>query len=106
MRTKDSAIEYSRKYLAMVKELNIKIEKAFLFGSYSNNQQRQHSDIDLAIISKDFSDDPLENWKKVGLANIKYNLVEPHLYTWKDFKGRNSFLIEEVLKKGLEIKLS
>lgn len=106
MRTKNSAIEYSKKYLSMVQNLNIRIEKAFLFGSYSKNQQRQYSDIDIAIISKDFSEDPLENWKKVGLANIKYNLVEPHLFTWKDFKENDGFLTREVIKKVVETKLS
>ncbi len=106
MRTKNSAIEYSKKYLSMVQNLNIKIEKAFLFGSYSKNQQRQFSDIDITIISKDFSDNPLENWKKVGLANIKYNLVEPHLFTWQDFKEKDGFLTSDVIKKGIEIKLS
>ena len=90
----------------MVQNLNIRIEKAFLFGSYSKNQQRQYSDIDIAIISKDFSEDPLENWKKVGLANIKYNLVEPHLFTWKDFKENDGFLTREVIKKVVETKLS
>jgi len=89
----------------MIKDLNIRIEKAFLFGSFSQNKQRQFSDIDIAIVSKDFTDNPLENWKKVGLANIKYNLVEPHLYTWKEFKSGNSFLKEEILKTGIEISI-
>lgn len=106
MRTQDSAIKYAQKYLQMIKDLNINIEKAFLFGSYSKNSQGQFSDIDLAIISKDFTDNPLENWKRVGQANIKYNLVEPNLYTWEDFKKQDSFLNEEVIKKGIEIPIS
>jgi len=105
MRTKDSAIKYAQQYLLMIKDLNIRIEKAFLFGSFSQNKQGQFSDIDIAIVSKDFTDNPLENWKKVGLANIKYNLVEPHLYTWKEFKSRKSFLKEEILKTGIEISI-
>lgn len=105
MRTQKSAIKYAEKYLLMTKKLNIKIEKAFLFGSYSQNTQHKYSDIDLAIVSKDFTDNPLENWKKVAIASIKYNLVEPHLFTWSEFKGNSSFLREEILKTGIEIKI-
>lgn len=105
MRTKDSAIKYAKKYLLMAQGLNIKIEKAFLFGSYSKDAQTNYSDIDLAIVSKDFGENPLENWKMVALASIKYNLIEPHLFTWQEYKKSNSFLMEEVLKNGIEIKV-
>ena len=39
MCTKEFAIKYARKYLAMATELDIKIEKAFLFGSYSSGKK-------------------------------------------------------------------
>lgn len=106
MRTQDSAIKYAQKYLRMISNLNIKIEKAFLFGSYSKHSQGQFSDIDIAIISKDFTENPMDNWRKVGEANIKYNLVEPHLYTMEDFKKKDSFLNKEVIEKGIEIPIS
>ncbi len=105
MRTKDAAIRYAQKYLLMTKTLNINVEKAILFGSYTNNSQNQYSDIDLAIISKDFTENPLENWKKVGLATIKYHRIEPHLFTWKDYQGNSPFLIDEILKTGIEIPI-
>ncbi len=105
MHTQDAAIKYAQKYLLMTQSLHIKIEKAFLFGSYSKNSQNKYSDIDLAIVSKDFTDNPLENWKKVGRATIKYHLIEPHLFTWGDYEGNSSFLMEEILKTGIEIPI-
>ena len=105
MLTKNAAIKYAKKYLVMTKSLDVTIEKAFLFGSYTTNSQTQYSDIDLAIISKDFTENPLENWKMVSLANIKYNLVEPHLFTVADYEGNSPFLVEEILKTGIEIPL-
>lgn len=105
MFTQESAIKYALKYIAAAKKLDIKIERAILFGSYSTGLQQEQSDIDLAIVSKDFTDNPLDNWKRIGPATIKFNLIEPHLFTWKDYKRKNSFIHEEIIKNGIEIPL-
>ena len=48
------------KYLE--KEHKLSIAQAYLYGSYAKNRQRDWSDIDVAIVSKNFNDriDPLD----------------------------------------------
>lgn len=106
MRTKKAAIEYARKYLRDVIKHNVKIDKAYLFGSYVKGTQSETSDIDVALVSSDFTGDRFENWKRLSSANIKFHQVEPHLFTIADFENKKSFLREEVLPDAVEIKIN
>ena len=48
----ETVIELLQKYLLILKNEGINVDKAFLFGSYANNTQSDESDIDLMIISE------------------------------------------------------
>ena len=51
----NGAIEILERFLKMVKAANIRIERAILFGSYAKGTAGQWSDIDVALVSSDFS---------------------------------------------------
>ncbi len=56
----------------------IKVEKVILFGSYAWGKPHRYSDIDLAVISKDFG--KLNDLKRIGLLlDVVYNLKMPKL---------------------------
>ena len=82
----------------------IRIKKAFLFGSYAKGQQGEWSDIDLALVSEQFSLDALRN---IGLtldAKIKYPDIEVHHFAVEDFTQENPF-VEEIIKTGIPLKV-
>jgi len=54
------ALELAQKFLAKLREQGIKIESAYLFGSYAKGTEHEWSDIDIAVISSDFADSRFE----------------------------------------------
>jgi len=54
---KNNLMSIKRKVLQYVKELScdIKVDQAILFGSWAKGKPRQFSDIDIAIVSGNFS---------------------------------------------------
>ena len=78
------------------------VEEVFLFGSYANENPREDSDIDVAIVvnklNEDyFSDTPLV-WK---LRRQIDDQIEPLLFE----KGKDeSGFLKEIKSKGVEIK--
>lgn len=104
MYSRSAGIEYAIKYLREVKAHNIKIDRAILFGSYAKNKARRYSDVDLAIISEAFTDNPLKNRGILTPINQKFTKLEPHTFARREFKKSDPF-IEEILKTGIEIPI-
>lgn len=55
-----SIIDMVQKFLAKLSKQNIHIDSAYLFGSYAKGTENKWSDIDVAVISPDITDDRLE----------------------------------------------
>ncbi|MDQ1329660.1 MAG: uncharacterized protein QG641_2952, partial [Candidatus Poribacteria bacterium] len=53
---KSSAIDIIRRYRKAIEARNVVVNKIVLFGSYASGNQREGSDIDVAVISDDFYD--------------------------------------------------
>jgi len=51
---KNSAIDIIRRYRKAIEARNVVVNKIVLFGSYASGNQREGSDIDVAVISDDF----------------------------------------------------
>lgn len=91
-------------FLQLLKDNKINIEKTYLFGSYANGTYNEWSDIDLAIISDDFTGNTYQD--KINLIDIIYSSghdISPIPYKNKDFEN-SLFAQNEILKKGILIK--
>jgi predicted nucleotidyltransferase len=80
-----------------------KSARFFLFGSFAKGSQTAESDIDIAIVLKDF---PNTREKQVEFMKIRRTIdsrIEPHPFREKEFVESNP-LANEVLKFGQEIK--
>lgn len=93
-------------YLKAIRARNIKIEKAFLFGSYAKGQANKDSDIDVAIISPDLGKDYVE--EAVLLKEISEDIdldISPRPYSVEEYKkaNRGQFLFDEIIVKGKPI---
>lgn len=90
-----------KQYIINLKKSNIDLQKIILFGSYVSGQYKDYSDIDVAIISKDFSGIRYDDRIKVGKATLKSDpRIEPHPISYEDYKNPNPF-VEEILKTGV-----
>ena len=100
---KESASVISKKYLDFVKENNLTVLKAYIFGSYAKGTFHEHSDIDLAIILKDLVD---EFDMQVLLMKLRRKIdtrIQPHPFDEKDFIDPCIPLVNEILQTGIRI---
>ena len=102
---KEEVIELLKKYIILLNAEGISVNRAFLFGSYSNDSASDSSDIDIMIVSDkyDETDDIVVGkiWKLTRKINTK---IEPFLIGLNKFKNDNSSpLISMIKTKGIEI---
>ncbi len=79
------------------------IESVILFGSYASGNQREDSDIDLAVILDDF-DDVFDTM--ADLMGYTWNTdarIEPHPIRKNDFENESSYFIKEIINTGIKI---
>lgn len=102
MLQRDVAIKTVKDFVGACKEKNILFNKVILFGSFANGTQREYSDIDVALVSDQFSGMPIADWRMLTPIVIRYSDIEPHPYTTKYFEEGDP-LIEEIKRTGIEI---
>ncbi|MFH1260092.1 MAG: nucleotidyltransferase domain-containing protein [Elusimicrobiota bacterium] len=79
---------------------NIKVKSIYFFGSYVKGKSHRYSDIDLAIVSDDFTGFKFEDRKKINPLILKTNInIEVHPFTAKEFKEKNPF-VKEIIETG------
>lgn len=98
-------IELLNRYIQLLKNEGIRIDKAFLYGSYLTGNQTDESDIDLMLVSDQFdvSNDFLAG--KIWALTRKVNSrIEPFIVGSRKFENDEiSPIIQIVKKEGLEI---
>ena len=102
-RTIDSRImESLKKYIEKISQY-YKIEAIILFGSYAKGTENEDSDIDIAIISSDFSDIIEDGAKLIGLTWKIDTRIEPHPITTEDYQKVSNPFVREVVDTGIKV---
>lgn len=84
-------------------EKRIKIDDAYLYGSYAKGTAGKWSDIDIAIVSSDFSDDLFEDRLiLMQLAATIDDRIEPKPFK-KELFNANDPLVDEIQKHGIRL---
>ena len=104
MFTKKDLMKYISDYITECNKLGVHFKKVILFGSYARNTPHEWSDIDLALVSDDFTGRRLDDRDKIVRADIKFVDIESHMFNSAYFEEGDPF-IEEIIKTGKEIKL-
>ena len=94
-----------RAYLAKVAEF-YKIDNAFIFGWYAKGTHNEHSDIDLAIVSKDVKDRIIDMGKMFALTWQINTDIEPYPINTEDYKNQTTPFIAEIIKNGIPISVT
>jgi len=98
-------VEKVKSYLSELNKHGITIEKAYLYGSYARGNYHKDSDIDIAIISRDFQGMRFSDWKKIVPFRRNIDVrIEPMPYRPEDFTDSDPLAVE-VMATGEEIKV-
>ena len=98
------AINIARQYASVIKT-NYDCKQIFLFGSFAKGTYHEESDIDIAVILKEF-DNPMDI--QLELMRLRRKIdgrIEPHPFREKDFNMTNP-VVYEILKHGQRIDAS
>ena len=91
------------RFIDMIKK-DIRVDMAYLYGSYSKGRQRKDSDIDVAVVSPDFIGDIIED--KIRLMKYRRTIdlrIEPRPFLPDEFNMGNPFA-REIIETGIPIK--
>jgi predicted nucleotidyltransferase len=73
---KKAALEVLSRFRRAIESQRIRVDKLILFGSYVTGTNREGSDIDVVVTSKDFADKGY--WERTEiLSDAIYNVFEP-----------------------------
>jgi len=91
-----------KKFLRAVKQSK-RVEMAFVYGSWVKGRADKWSDIDVAVVSPDFSEDLFEEraWL-MRLAATLDDRIEPHPFRPEDFNA-NHPLVSEIRRSGVRV---
>ena len=98
-------IEILRRYLNDVEKI-CHVDKAFIFGSYAHGRAGKHSDIDMAIFSRNVNDgNRLEIMTEAVALINKFKLdIQPLVFSFDDyFSKNNDFISTEIIRDGFEL---
>jgi len=95
-----------KNYISAVAEEYNKIQKAYIFGSYAKQTERNDSDIDIAFMIKDLkNEDRFDVQVQLMLLASNYDLrIEPHPISIADFNTNHPFA-SEIIATGIEINI-
>jgi predicted nucleotidyltransferase len=100
--TKDRLNKIIKSFLAEIQK-HYQIDDAYLYGSFAKGRPNEWSDIDIAIISPDFSDDLFEErLLLMKLASIIDDRIEPMPFKKEAF-NRNNPIVDEIQKNGIRL---
>jgi predicted nucleotidyltransferase len=103
----EQAIKVIRKFVKALKQEGIAVDRVILYGSYAKGNIRRDSDIDVAVVSKHFGRDRVE--EGMNLFRIAGKIdprIEPVPFSSKSFENDTWIpLIYEIRQKGIEIEL-
>ncbi|MDX9909516.1 MAG: nucleotidyltransferase domain-containing protein [Mariniphaga sp.] len=97
-------IETIKNYLMLIPN-DFGVKKVYLFGSFAKGDEREESDIDVAIILNNMTDF-FSTQRELMRLRRKVDLrIEPHPINEKDFNILNPFAFE-IQQTGIEIKFN
>jgi len=87
MLTQSVALEQARSFAESIRSQHVSLRKVILFGSYARNEQRQFSDIDVALVADEFTG---FGFQDVGLISAaisqkQFVAIEPHTFSPEQF---------------------
>ena len=91
------------RYLSSLKEHNIPIRQAILFGSYARGNYNEWSDIDIALVSDIFEGSRIKDRSKIRKITLSVSCdIEVLPYSPENFTREDPF-VKEIMDSGIRI---
>ena len=90
-------------FVSQINSCGIVLKRVILYGSYAKGKQTEYSDIDVALVSDQFSGVPSKDVTLFFKAMRAHYMVQPQTYNTKDFNPDIDPFVEEILRTGIEI---
>lgn len=100
MLTRQDIIKAVEEFVLSANESSLTIDRILLFGSYAKGYPHTYSDIDLAVFSPQFSDNPFENNKAIRFTK-RLPQMQLHLYPITEY-DENEF-VHEIKKHAIDL---
>jgi len=105
---KNQVLKVIRKFIKRLRQEGISVDRVILYGSYAAGRARRDSDIDVAIVSKDFGKDRVEEgielYRIAGKVDARLEPIPISVAAYE--KDTWLPLIYEIKVKGLELKVA
>jgi predicted nucleotidyltransferase len=105
---KNQALKIIKKFVKRLRQKGISVDRVILYGSHAAGKGRRDSDIDVAIVSKDFGKDRVEEgtelYRIAGKVDARLEPVPISLAAYENDTWLP--LIYEIKVKGLELKVA
>jgi len=105
---KNQALKIVRKFVKRLRQEGIAVDRAILYGSFAAGKERRDSDIDVAIVSRDFGKDRIEEGMALyRIAGKVDSRLEPVPVSVDAFENDTWIpLIYEIRAKGQELNIA
>ena len=102
---KEQALEIIEKFVKRLRQEGISVDRAILYGSYAAERAQRDSDIDVAIVSRNFGKDRVEEGMTLyRIAGKVDTRLEPVAISVEAYENDTWLpLIYEIRTKGLEL---
>ena len=100
MLTQQTALAQVRAFAEEIRQLNVPLRQAILFGSHARNEQREESDIDVALVADTFTGASFVDIAQFALLFGRYTRLEVHTFPTSKF-DEGGPLIEEIKRTGI-----
>jgi len=97
---KSKIIRFSKR----LEKKGVKDAKYYVFGSWAEGRQGKYSDIDLAVVSDEFSGNSFEDSTRLRLLTIGIDtMLEPVAMKTEDFADKYNSLASEIKRTGIRV---
>jgi len=101
---KNKAINKAKKLIGMLKTNGIDVYEAYVFGSVAMDKADEYSDIDIAIVSENFTGIPFYDVKKISKFRRTIDLrLEVHPFSLNDILHDPPLFFTDIKNKGVQI---
>ena len=104
MLTQSVALERVKAFADAIRQRHVSLRQVVLFGSYARNEQRQWSDIDVALVADEFIGFGFQDVGLIGDVSSQAPFVdiEAHTFSPEQFTDWNPF-VQEIKRTGILI---
>jgi predicted nucleotidyltransferase len=100
----DLVLEKARLFLDILRKHGFNISEAYVFGSSVKTGLNEESDIDIAVVSKDFEGLPYYDVRKISRIRRQVDLrLEIHPFSERDILDDPPFFFKEIKKSGIRV---